>query len=159
MKQQTARPAPANYPTWAVISSVGERSARLNLACKIQENNMTLLHRIKKIEDQTQHLSAGAVLLREPAEDSCREAREAFDTELAKAIEAGHQVVVHTSGKYPCLRIAGVIYESGAFDAMCALMAHTPATDGRSKNKLCQIIAEAQGTTLPIVREVRNGAL
>jgi TRAP-type mannitol/chloroaromatic compound transport system substrate-binding protein len=138
---------------------VGERSARLNLACKIQENNMTLLHRIKKIEDQIQPLAAGAILLHEPAEDAGKEAREAFDTELAKAIEAGHQVIVHTSGKYPCLRIAGVIYESGAFDAMCALMAHTPATDGRSKNKLCQIIAEAQGTTLPIVREVRNGAL
>ena len=120
---------------------------------------MTLLHRIKKIEDQIQQSTAGAVLLHEPAEDAGKEAREAFDTELAKAIEAGHQVIVHTSGKYPYLRVAGVIYESDSFAAMCTLMAHSPAADGRSKDKLCQIIAAAQGTTLPVVSEVRNGTL
>ncbi len=120
---------------------------------------MTMLHRIKEIEATIQQLATGAKLLHEPAEDAGKEAREAFDNELAKAVEAGHQVVVHTFGKYPYLRIAGVIYESDKFNALTALLAHTPATDGRSKNKLCQIIAEAQGTTLPVVCEVRDGAL
>lgn len=120
---------------------------------------MTLLHRIKKIEDQIQQSTAGAILLHEPAEDTNKEAREAFDNELAKAIEAGRQIVIHTSGKEPNRRIGGVIYEASGFNAFLALAAHTPATDGRSKDKLCQIIADAQGTTLPVVREVRNGAL
>ena len=120
---------------------------------------MNILSRIEKLEALIQQSATGAILLREPSEDDGNEARATFENELSQAIEAGHQVVVHTFGKYPYLRIAGVIYESDAFAALCTLMAHTPATDGRSKDKLCQIIAEAQGSTLPVVREVRNGTL
>lgn len=114
---------------------------------------MTLLHRIQKIEEQVHLMSIGAVLLREPAKESGEEARDAFEVAIAVALAAGHQVVVHTANKEPNRRIAGVIYESDGFVAFLELAAHIPATDGRSKNKLSQIIAEAQGTTLPIVKQ------
>lgn len=120
---------------------------------------MTMLHRIKKIEATIQQSATGAVLLHEPAEDADREAREAFDAELDQAKEAGQVVVVHTSGKWPHRRIPGVIYESEALAALCALMAHTPATDGRSKDMLSQIVAAAQGTSLPVVCEVRSDSI
>ena len=120
---------------------------------------MTLLHRIQKIEEQVHQMSIGAVLLREPAKESGEEARDAFEVAIAVALAAGHQVVVHTASKEPNRRIAGVIYESDGFVAFLELAAHIPATDGRSKNKLSQIIAEAQGTSLPVVKEVNRGQI
>ena len=120
---------------------------------------MTLLHRIQIIEEQVHQMSIGAVLLREPAEEAGEEAREALEAAIAEALAAGHQVVVHTANKEPNRRIAGVIYEPDGFVAFLALAAHTPATDGRSKSKLSQIIAEAQGTSLPVVKEVNRGQI
>ena len=120
---------------------------------------MNLLHRIKKIEDQVHQMSIGAVLLREPAEEADEETREAFEAAITEALAAGHQVIVHTASKEPNRRIAGVIYESDGFIAFLALAANSPATDGRSKNKLSQIILEAQGTTLPIVKGVNRGQI
>ena len=120
---------------------------------------MNIRNRIEKIEAVIKQSSKAAVLLREPAEDADKEAHSTFEAAIAEAHTAGHTVVVHTSGKEPRQRIAGVIYESDSFSAMCTLMAHSPATDGRSKDKLCQIIAAVQGTTLPVVSEVRNGTL
>lgn len=123
------------------------------------DQTMSIHTRISKIEAALTNHAAGAVLLHEPSPNDDGEAQATFDCELAKAIEAGHQIVIHTYGKEPNRRIGGVIYESEAFAAWCALMAHTPATDGRSKDKLCQIINEVQGTTLPVFRGVRHGTL
>ena len=120
---------------------------------------MNLLHRIKKIEEQVHQMSIGAVLLREPAEEADEETREAFEAVITEALAAGHQVVVHTAGKDPNRRIVGVIYEANWFNALTAMLAHTPATNGRSKDKLSQIILEAQGTTLPIVKGVNLGKI
>jgi hypothetical protein len=113
---------------------------------------MTLKSRIQKVEQAVKQTAIGAVLLHEPADgNDC----EAFDNAMTEALKAGHQVVVHTSGASPNPRIPGVIYEANGFNAMMTMLAHTPATDGRSKDKLSQILKEAQGTTLPIVRTVR----
>lgn len=111
---------------------------------------MTLKSRIQKVEQAVKQSASGAVLLREPADG---DEHEAFDSALAQAIEAGHQVVVLT-GKEPNRRIAGVIYVTDQFNAQLALAAHTAATDGHSKDMLAQILAEAQGKTLPIVKTV-----
>jgi glyceraldehyde-3-phosphate dehydrogenase/erythrose-4-phosphate dehydrogenase len=113
---------------------------------------MTLKYRIQKVEQAVKQSAIGAVLLHEPADG---DDRKAFDNAITEALNAGHQIVVHASGTVPNRRIAGVIYESDGFNAMMTMLAHTPATDGRSKNKLSQILAEAQGTTLPIIRTVR----
>lgn len=120
---------------------------------------MSITRRIETLEAIVQRLATGAVLIREPSEDDGNEAKRTFESELDQAVEAGHQVVVHTAGKYPRQRIADVTYTSDAFAALCALLAHTPATDGRSKDKLCQIVAEVQGRALPVVCEVRHAAL
>jgi hypothetical protein len=131
----------------------------LNSDCKIQESKMSLLNRIKKVEATMLQPALGAVLLREPAEDAGTEAREAFEAAIAEAIEAGHQVVVRTACYEPNRRMAGVIYESDGFVALLALAAHTPATDGRSKDMLCQALAEARGSALPVVREVSHDSV
>jgi hypothetical protein len=120
---------------------------------------MTLLHRIQKIEEQVHQMSIGAVLLREPAEEAGEETREAFEAAITEALAAGHQVVVHTAGKEPSRRIPGVIYEANEFNALTAMLAHTPADDGRSKDKLSQIIAELRCTTLPIAKGVNRGQI
>ncbi len=120
---------------------------------------MTMLHRIIKIEATIKQSATGAMLLHEPAEDAGKDAREAFDAELDQSIEAGHVVIVHTSGEWPSRRIPGVIYESEAFAALCALMAHTPATDGRSKDMLSQTVAAVQGISLPVVCGVRRDSI
>jgi hypothetical protein len=113
---------------------------------------MTLKFRIQKVEQAVKQSVIGAVLLHEPANgDDC----EAFDNAMTEALKAGHQVVVHTSGTVPNRRIAGVIYEANGFNAMMTMLAHTPATDGHSKNRLVQIISAVQGTTLPIIQTVR----
>lgn len=112
---------------------------------------MTLKTRIQKIEQVVKQSASGAVLLREPVDG---DDRESFESALAQAIEAGHQVVVHTANKEPNRRIAGVIYEPDGFVAFLALAAHSPATDGHSKDRLAQIIRESQGSTLPIVPTV-----
>jgi hypothetical protein len=113
---------------------------------------MTLKFRIKKVEPAAKQSAIGAVLLHEPADGNDHEA---FDTAMTEALKVGHQVVVHTSGTAPNQRIAGVIYEANGFNAMMTMLAHTPATDGRSKNRIEQILAEAQGTTLPIIQTVQ----
>lgn len=117
---------------------------------------MTLKTRIQKIEQVVKQSASGAVLLREPVDG---DDHESFESALAQAIEAGHQVVVHTANKEPNRRIAGVIYEPDGFVAFLSLAANSPSTDGRSKNKLSQIILEAQGTTLPIVKGVNFGKI
>jgi hypothetical protein len=113
---------------------------------------MTLKSRIQKVEQAVKQSAIGAVLLHEPADG---DDRKAFDNAMTEALNAGHQIVVHTSGTVPNRRIAGVIYESNGFNAQLALAAHSPATDGYSKNRLVQIISAVQGTTLPIIRTVR----
>ena len=120
---------------------------------------MNILSRIEKLEALIQQSAISTRLLREPSPDDGPEAMATFETEFAQAFEAGHQVIVHTAGKEPTRRIAGVIYEPNAFVAMLALAAHTPATDGRSKDKLFQIINEAQGSALPVVREVQRDSI
>lgn len=95
-----------------------------------------------------------AVLLREPAEEAGNEARKVFEDEIAEAMEAGQQIIVHTAGKEPYRRIPSVIYESESFHALMALLANSAATNGHSNNKLSQIVSEAQGTPLPVVHEV-----
>lgn len=95
-----------------------------------------------------------AVLLREPAEEAGKEARVAFDDEIAAAMKGGQQIIVHTAGKEPYRRIPGVIYESESFHALMALLANSAATNGHSNNKLSQIISDAQGIPMPVVHEV-----
>ena len=114
---------------------------------------MTFKSRIQKVEQAFNKVTLNAVLLREPDDG---EDHKDFDTAFAHARNAGQQVIVHTSGTQPRQRIAGVIYEASGFNAFLALAAHSPATDGQSKNRLVQIISEAQGTTLPIVRTVKR---
>jgi len=113
---------------------------------------MSLLNRIKKVEATLLQPALGAVLLREPAEETSEETREAFEAAIAEALAVGHQVVVHTASKEPNRRISGVIYEADEFAALAILLAHTPASDGHSRDKLSQIIASVQGTPLPVVR-------
>lgn len=111
---------------------------------------MTLKSRIQKVELIVKQSASGAVLLREPANG---DDRMPFDTAIAQAIEAGHQVIVLATVE-PTRRISGVIYAANEFEAQLALAANTPATDGHSKDRLAQIIRESQGSSLPVVKTV-----
>lgn len=116
---------------------------------------MKLLNRIEKIEATLRNQSAGAVLLCEPASDANDAAWEQFSADVSAAQDAGQKVIARASGAPVIRRLAGVTYESDDFLALLALLADTPADDGHSKNRLCQIIEQVQGTSLPVVREVK----
>ena len=113
---------------------------------------MTFKSRIQKIEQAVNQVTLNAVLLREPAEG---DDHKDFDTAFAHARNAGQQVIIHTSGPQPRQQIAGVIYEASGFNACLAQAAHSPATDGHSKNMLEQILNEVKGSALPIVQMVK----
>jgi len=57
------------------------------------------------------------------------------------------------------LRRPGVIYVDDDFNGLLAVLAHTPAADGKSKDQLSQIVADVQGSVFPTVREVRHGQI
>lgn len=116
---------------------------------------MKLLNRIEKIEATLRNQSAGAVLLCEPAPDANDAAWEQFSADVSAAQDAGQKVIVRASGAPTIHRLAGVIYEPDDFSALLALLAYTPADDGRSKDRLHQLIKQVQGTSLPVVREVK----
>lgn len=118
---------------------------------------MTIAKRIEKIESLIK-VPPGALLLREPPLDVPEAAFDDHATKVANALLQEAAVIVIRNGS-DRLRKPGVIYVDDDFNGMTALLAHTPATDGRSKNKLSQIIAEVQGSALPVIQGVRNGTL
>ncbi len=118
---------------------------------------MTISKRIEKIEALIK-APPGALLLSEPPPDAPEAAFDDQATKVANALlqEAAVIVIRNGSGR---LRRPGVIYVDDDFNGLSVLLANSAATDGRSRNKLSQIIAEVQGSSLPVVREVRNGTL
>lgn len=120
---------------------------------------MTIIARIRRIEAAMPKPVMGAILLRAPGTDATDEARTVFDNELYAALESGLCVVVHTAGPIPARRIPGVVYEEKHFNALLAMTALSPASDGHSPDRLSQLIAEISksGSSLPVVREVCDG--
>ena len=116
---------------------------------------MRLLNRIEKIEATLRNQSAGAVLLCEPAPDANDAAWEQFSADVSAAQDAGRKVIARASGAPAIRRLAGVTYEPDDLSALLALLACTPADDGCSKNRLHQLLAQASGTSLPVVLEVK----
>jgi hypothetical protein len=118
---------------------------------------MTIAKRIEKIEALIK-AAPGAVLLREPPVDALEAEFYDHAQEVADALLQEAVVIVRRNGS-DRLRRPGVIYVDDDFNGLLAVLAHTPADDGKSKDRLSQILSEAQGSALPVVRGVRNGTL
>jgi len=112
-----------------------------------------LLSRIERIEATLRDSAAGAVLLREPQTDADGAEWEGFAAEVFVAQDSGKRVIVRASGSPSFRQILGAEYHDDDFSALVALLACSPATDGRG-NALRQAIAQAQGNSLEVVREV-----
>lgn len=111
---------------------------------------MKLLSRIEKIEATLRESSAGAVLLREPETDADSASWERFAADAFAAQDSGQRIIVRASGAPDYRRIPGAEYYGDDFTALLALLALTPATDGRG-NALRAAIAKAQGSSLPVI--------
>ena len=115
---------------------------------------MTIAKRIEKIEALIK-AAPGAVLLREPPVDAPEADFAKHAEKVAEALLQDAVVIVVRNGT-DRLRRPGVIYADDNFNALSAMLAHTPGKDGQS-NRLREILSEAQGSALPIVREVCHG--
>jgi len=113
---------------------------------------MTIAKRIEKIE-ALMKLAPGAVLLREPPVDSPDAEFAEHADKVASALHQEGVVIVVRNGS-DRLRRPGVIYVDDDFNALLAVLAHTPGTNGKHKDKLSQIVSEVQGSALPTVRQV-----
>ena len=120
---------------------------------------MSIHSRVSRIEAAIGKNPDGAIILREPVADATGESHQIFEQELTTAIASGLRVIVLTSGEAPRLRVPGVSYTADSFDAFLTKLAMSPATDGRSRDLLSQVITEicATGSTLPVVAEVNDG--
>lgn len=114
---------------------------------------MNILNRLRKIEASMRTTSACAVLLRQPPANASDDTHAAFRIEVIEAINAGQKVIVRCNGE-DRIRLSGVDYFDDDFSALCALLALTPSDS--AKNVLEEAIAKAQGSTLPVFREVGN---
>lgn len=112
---------------------------------------MTITNRIARIESMIGKNEVSAILLQEPS-DASEEAWDTFEQKACDAMKDGHSVVIHSSGAQANRHIVGAIYQPDGFSAQLCFLSLIPADDRRYKSRLEQIIAEAQGTTLPIVR-------
>ena len=114
---------------------------------------MTITNRIARLESVIGKNKSSAVLLQEPS-DFSEKAWKAFEQKARDAMKNGQSVVIHSSGATANRYIAGAIYQPDGFSAQLCFLSLMPSDDRRYKSRLDQMIAEAQGSTLPIVKRV-----
>ncbi len=113
---------------------------------------MNIAKRIEKIEALIRPVP-GAILLREPPVDAPDAEFAEHAEKIEEAIFHDFIVVVVRNGS-DRQRRNGVTYVDDDFNGWLAVFANSPATDGRSSDRLSQVIREVQGTSLPVVHEV-----
>lgn len=114
---------------------------------------MNITTRIARIESMIGNKETSAVLLQEPV-DASEEAWDVFEQKARDAMKNGQAVVIHSAGTPANRHIVGAIYQPDGFSAQLCFLNLITADDRRYKTRLDQIVAEVQGSTLPVVRGV-----
>ena len=117
---------------------------------------MTIARRIEIIETLIK-TAPGAVLLREPPVDAPEADHADHAAQVAEALQQDAVVIVIRNGIYRPRR-AGEIYTDDSFNAVLAVLTNTPGQNGKG-DRLAEILADVQGSTLPTFREVSYGQI